>query len=56
MTPFSFDFDFGPGRGIKAVLTILESQAVGARKVQAVIGLPPGIEGGASSAARCGER
>jgi hypothetical protein len=45
ITPFNFDFDFGSGRGTKAVLTILESDAVGSRKVQAVIGLAPGIEG-----------
>ena len=37
----SFAFDLGSGRGIKAVLTILESEAVGSRDVQAVIGLPP---------------
>lgn len=45
ITPFAFDFDFASGRGIKAVLTILECAAAGSRKVQAVIGLPPGIEG-----------
>lgn len=45
MTPYTFDFDFRPGRGIKAVLTILESKAVGSRNVQAVIGLPPDTEG-----------
>jgi len=40
-----FMVDFGTGSGTKAVLTILEGQAAGARNVQAVIGLPPGIEG-----------
>ena len=45
MTPFTFDFDFGSGRGTKAVLTIFEGEAVGSRSVQAVLGLPPGIEG-----------
>ncbi len=45
VTPFAFDFDFGSGRGIKAVLTIRESEGVASRKVQAVIGLPSGIEG-----------
>ena len=45
MTPFSFDFDFGSGGGIKAVLTILEGHDAGSRDIQAVIGLPPGLEG-----------
>lgn len=45
MTPFTFDFDFGSGGGIKAVLTILESAAVGSRNVTAVIALPPGTGG-----------
>lgn len=45
MTPFTFDFDFGSGRGTKAVLTIVENDAEGSRNVQAVIGLPPDIEG-----------
>lgn len=45
ITPFTFDFDFDSGHGIKAVLTLLESEAVGSRSVQAVIGLPPDAEG-----------
>jgi hypothetical protein len=40
VTPYTYDFDFGAGHGIKAVLTILESGVPGARNVQAVIGLP----------------
>jgi hypothetical protein len=45
MTPFTFDFDFGSGRGIKAVLTLRQCEDGGSRSVQAVIGLPPGSEG-----------
>jgi hypothetical protein len=45
VTPFSFDSDFGSGRGIKAVLTILDSEAAGSHEVQAIVGLPAGIEG-----------
>ena len=44
ITPFTFDFDFGSCRGTKAVLTILESESLGSRNVQAVIGLPADIE------------
>jgi len=44
ITPFTFDFDFGTGRGTKAVLTVLKGDGAGSRDVQAVIGLPSGVD------------
>lgn len=45
VSPVTFDFDFGAGRGLKGVLTILEGQGSGSRNVEAVVRLPPDMEG-----------